>query len=76
MKCVICHGEEIQIREVQEELNFENDIVRVSIKVPVCLHCGERYYDRKTMKHLEDVRQKIKEQRNNLKEVGRVMVFK
>ena len=36
MKCVICHGNEIELMEVKEQFTVGNDIVYVPIKVPVC----------------------------------------
>ncbi|GAH40099.1 unnamed protein product, partial [marine sediment metagenome] len=35
--------------------------------------CGERYYDRRTMKRLEEIEQSIKEKRMPLQKVGRVL---
>ncbi|GAI86877.1 unnamed protein product, partial [marine sediment metagenome] len=40
MKCVICHGEDIKIKEVKEELYYNNNIVYVLVKVLVCGTCG------------------------------------
>jgi hypothetical protein len=35
--------------------------------------CGERYYDRKTMRKIEGTRSKIKEKALDAREVGRVL---
>ena len=35
MKCVICHGENIEIREVNEEIKAEQDIVFFPLSVLV-----------------------------------------
>jgi YgiT-type zinc finger domain-containing protein len=75
MRCVICHGEEVAIRDVCEELSVDNDIVRIPIRVPVCANCGERYYDRKTMRSLEHTRKTIRREKNHLKEVGKVLIY-
>ena len=40
MKCVICHGDEINAVEVKEEFKVGNDVVHVLIKVSVCRNCG------------------------------------
>ena len=45
MKCILCHGEDIEVTEVREELRIASDIVYVPIRIPVCRTCGERYYD-------------------------------
>ena len=60
MQCIICHGEAIASTPVQEELKIENDIVYVPIHILQCRTCGERYYDRRTMRFLEDVTQKLR----------------
>ena len=75
MKCVICHGEDIKIKEVNEELHYNNNIVYVSVKVLVCKTCGERYYDRRTMRFLEEVERKLKTETVKLKEVGKLLMY-
>ena len=75
MKCLICHGEAIEPTNVEEELTVGNDIVKVPVRVLVCLSCGERYYDRKTMRYLEEVEIRLKEGRGNLKEIGKVLTY-
>ena len=39
----------------------------------VCSNCGERYYDRKAMKKIEEIRSKLKNQALEVKEVGKVV---
>lgn len=75
MKCLICHGEDIQLAEVKEALRVENNIVHVPIHIPVCRTCGERYYDRRTIRFLEDVEQQLKEGNAKLQETGKVLEF-
>ncbi len=75
MKCIVCHSEDIQITEVREELKVEDDIVYVPIQTPVCRACGERYYDRRTVRFLEDVEQELKEGNSDLQEVGKVLAY-
>lgn len=75
MKCILCHGEDIQVTEVREELRVKTDIVFVPIRIPVCRACGERYYDRRTVRFLEEAEQKLKEGKANLQEVGRILVY-
>ena len=36
MRCVICHLNEIEGRDGKEEINVENNVVYVPIKIPVC----------------------------------------
>jgi hypothetical protein len=43
------------------------------LQVLVCSSCGERYYDRKAMKKIEEMRSRIKEKTLIVKEVGRVL---
>ena len=72
MKCVICHSEDIEIKEIREEFAVDNDIIYVSISIPVCGSCGERYYDRRTMRLLEEIRSNLNQKRMELKQIGRV----
>jgi YgiT-type zinc finger domain-containing protein len=73
MKCVICKSSDIQTKTVEEEIKSGSDIFLVPMQVLVCSSCGERYYDRKAMKKLEEMRSKIKERSLEVKEVGRVL---
>jgi len=75
MKCVICHGDEIKVTDVKEEFVVGNDIVYVPIKVPVCKNCGERYYDRRTMRFLEEIEGKLDKKQGELREVGKVLMY-
>lgn len=43
MRCVICGGQDIKDKEVEEEIKVGKDIVIVPVKVKVCMGCGERY---------------------------------
>ena len=73
MKCIICHGEQISQAEVFEEIPVGSDIVRVPVKTMVCETCGERYYDRGTMRHLERVREDVAKDRTQLQVIGKVL---
>ena len=75
MKCVICHGNEIKVHHVYEELPVKDDIIRIPIQVPVCENCGEKYYDRKTIQKLEKIREKIQGAKIKLKEIGKVLIY-
>ena len=74
MKCVICHGEDIGIKRIDEEICHGDDIIRVPLEIHVCAGCGERYYDRATMQRLEQIRQRVRNQEVTLREVGKVLV--
>jgi hypothetical protein len=76
MNCIICHGEEISLAEVFEEIGVGSEIVRVPVTVMLCRNCGERYYTRANMRHLECVREDIANKRARLDEVGKVLQFK
>jgi len=73
MRCVICEGREIEDKEVEEEIKIGNDIVLVPVKVKVCMSCGERYYDRETMRMLEEVEDKIAKNHLKLERIGQVL---
>ena len=73
MKCIVCHGDRIEPQAVSEEIAAGRDIVCVDVTVPVCRTCGERYYDRKTMRFLEDLETRVRRGEAALQEVGRVL---
>ena len=75
MKCIVCHGEDISRVRVQEQLHHGDDIVVVPVEIPVCGTCGERYYDRKTLRFLEATEDKLKTQQIPLHEVGRILTL-
>ena len=60
MKCVICKGEDIEKKLVDEDIKLSGDIVLVSMELLVCNTCGERYYDQRAMKKIEDLRAAMK----------------
>ena len=74
MQCIICHSEDITRRVVQEEIPLGDDLVRVPVEVLVCSACGERYYDRRTVRYLEEVERKLKAGELNLRSSGRLLV--
>jgi YgiT-type zinc finger domain-containing protein len=73
MKCVICKSSDIQTKVVDEEMKSGTDILLVPIEVLVCNHCGERYYDRRAMRRIEDLRSRLKHKDLKVEEVGKVM---
>ena len=73
MKCVICKSSDIQLKMVEEEIKSGPDILLVPIEILVCNHCGERYYDRKAMRKIEDVRSRLNQKELEVKEVGKVL---
>jgi YgiT-type zinc finger domain-containing protein len=75
MKCIICHGESIEKRSVREERNIGNDIVYIPVEVLECLTCGERYYDRKTMRYLEEIDKKLHEGKAEVMDIGKVKIL-
>jgi YgiT-type zinc finger domain-containing protein len=76
MKCVVCRGDEIKPQEIKEQLQIDEDIVFVRVRIPVCQTCGERYYDRKTVAYLEEIEQKLKSGHAQLDQVGRVLEYR
>jgi YgiT-type zinc finger domain-containing protein len=73
MKCVICKSPNIQKKTVEEEFRVGNDMVFIPVETLVCIDCGERYYDRKTMRCLETIESELKENKIPLEVVGRVL---
>ena len=73
MKCVICKGSDIEMRKIEEEIRSERDIVLIPMEVLVCLSCGERYYDRKAMRKIEELRLKLNHDNLEVEEAGKVL---
>ena len=76
MKCVICKGENIALKEVSEQIDKGPNIVKFKVEVLVCQNCGERYYDRKTMKYLEETREKVNNGPLKMDPIGQVFQVK
>jgi hypothetical protein len=58
---------------VDEQIMAGTDIVLVTMSVLVCSSCGERYYDRKAMKKIEEIRSRLRSQDLEVEEIGKVM---
>jgi hypothetical protein len=61
------------MKSVEEEIRSDKDILLIPLEVLVCLSCGERYYDRKTMKKIEEMRSRLKRHDLKVEEVGKVL---
>jgi YgiT-type zinc finger domain-containing protein len=75
MTCIICHGQDIQVAAVREALTIGDNIVYVPIHTPVCHTCGERYYDRRTVRFLEEVQREVQAEKAQVHEVGKVLEY-
>ena len=73
MKCVVCKGSNIELKTVDEEIRTGTDIFLVPMNVLVCTSCGERYYDRKAMRKIEEIRSRLKNHELEVEEVGKIM---
>lgn len=73
MKCVICHSSTIELKTVNEEIWMDEDVVLVPVEVLVCANCGERYYDRRAMRRLEEAEEQLRQKKLPLNIVGRVL---
>ena len=73
MKCVVCKGSDIDLKTVDEQIKSEKDIILVHMNILVCSTCGERYYDRKSIRKIEEIRKKLKNKKLDVEEVGKVM---
>lgn len=73
MKCGRCKSSDIQLKSVEEEIRSGRVLFLVPMDVLVCSSCSKRYYDRKTMRKIEETRSKIKEKGLDAREVGRVL---
>jgi len=75
MKCVICQGDTIVPRNVREEIHVDDDIVYVQVDALVCTQCGERYFDRTTVRRLEGIERELEGSRDKLQAIGKVLVY-
>ena len=73
MKCIICHSTDISLRRVNEQLSRGEDLILVPLEVLVCNNCGERYYDRRAMKRLEEIEDAVDAGHVSLEKVGEVL---
>jgi YgiT-type zinc finger domain-containing protein len=73
MKCIVCKNPDIDFRTVDEQIKKGRDIILVPMSILVCSNCGERYYDRKSIRKIEDIRKKLHNQELDVEEVGKVM---
>ena len=72
MKCVVCKGSEIESKKVDEQIKVKEDIVLVRMDILVCSNCGERYYDRPTMKKIEAIRARLRRRDLKAHQIGKV----
>lgn len=49
------------------------DIVLMMLEVLVCMNCGERYYDRGSIRKIENIRSRLKQKDLEVEEVGKVL---
>ena len=73
MKCIICHSTDISLRRVNEQLSRGEDMILVPVEVLVCNNCGERYYDWRAMKRLEEIEDAVDAGHVSLERVGEVL---
>ncbi|MFH1328307.1 MAG: YgiT-type zinc finger protein [Candidatus Bathyarchaeota archaeon] len=73
MKCVICKSLHIEMKTVEEVIRWGSNILLIPMEVLVCLSCGERYYDKKAMKKIEETRYRLQKRDLKLDEVGKVL---
>ena len=73
MKCTVCHNDQIVKSKVQEEIPIGRDIVLVAIELPVCQSCGEGFYDRQTLRRLEQLEDDLLARKQPVREVGKVL---
>ena len=72
MKCVVCESPVLDRRLVEEEIKSGDDIVLLSLETLVCSNCGERYYDRRTLRRIEEARHKLGRQELEVEVIGKV----
>jgi len=73
MRCVVCHSPDIERRRADETFQVDGDIILVNVELLVCSSCGERYYDRRTMRRLEEIEEQLRSKTVSLNPIGKVM---
>lgn len=73
MKCVICNSPDVELKKVEEEIRSGRNILLVPMEVLVCLSCGERYYDKKAMNKIEEMRSRLQRRDLEVEEIGKVL---
>ena len=57
-RCPICGGEVVS-KQVEKLLRGGNDTAVLTVAAEVCLRCGERLYSDATVRHFEEIRDKL-----------------
>ena len=60
-KCVYCGHSDIVEKKVQTNVNWGMNSVLLTVEAEVCMHCGEHYYNKKTVSMFDDIRKKLEE---------------
>lgn len=57
--CTNCGGRHLTEKTVEQTVRGGNNMASVPVSALVCLDCGERLYDAKTVKRLEEVKRRL-----------------
>ena len=57
-KCPVCAGKLVR-KKVEKLLRGGQNTAVVTAEADICLHCGERIYSQKTVRHFEEIRTKL-----------------
>jgi YgiT-type zinc finger domain-containing protein len=57
-KCPVCGGELVE-KDVEKLLKGGVNMAIVKVSAEVCLQCGGRLYPERTVRHFEQIRQKL-----------------
>jgi len=71
MKCVFCGGE-LEKRIIKEDVAEGSDRAVIEVAAEVCLNCHERYFPEGAIDQMIVLKEKLKEHKAKLKEVGKV----
>jgi len=70
-KCPVCGGE-VTVKRVEKIIKGGNHTAAIEVSTEVCLHCGERLYNRETIETFEEIRAKLENnQVNEFRETGK-----
>ena len=69
-KCPVCGGG-VVTKDVEKIVRGGTDTAIIRVQADVCLRCGERLYSEDTIRHFEDIRQKLERRdTDGLKRLG------
>lgn len=71
MLCTMCNNK-TERKVVDYELHLNGDHIVIPVEADVCVICGEKYFDDKTVERLQKVKNLFKRTKRSFQEIGTV----